>query len=55
MDSLTKGTEHGAAVRWAAGFAASLVVALGKDIALNVQRVTDYGVGFAQGLVRPNA
>lgn len=54
------GQEHGAMVRRAAGFAASLVVALAKDIALNVRRGGGYIGGFAQGFVRgqstvPNA
>jgi hypothetical protein len=43
--------EHGAAVRNAADFAASLVVAVGKDIALNVRRGGGYLGGFVQGLV----
>lgn len=52
MDSRSKGQDHGAAVRWAASFAADLAIALGKDIALNARRVRDYAVGFGQGLVR---
>ena len=53
MDTQTKGREHGAAIRWAAGFTASIAIALAKDVALNARRVRNYGVGFAQGLLSP--
>jgi hypothetical protein len=49
------GAQHGAAVRWMAGFAVNVTIALGKDIALNARRAGNYALGFAQGLVRPNA
>jgi len=55
MTSRSKGQDHGAAVRWALGFAVDLTVALSKDIALNVRRVGNYALGFGQGLVRPRA
>ena len=55
MDSRSKGQDHGAAARWAAGFAVDLAIALGKDIALNTRRVGNYALGFGQGLVRPRA
>ena len=55
MDSRSKGQDHGAAVRWAAGFAVDLTIALGKDIALNASRVRNYALGFGQGLVRRRA
>ena len=54
------GQQHGATVRKAASFAALLVVAFAKDVALNVRRGGGYVEGFASGLVRgeptsPNA
>lgn len=52
MESKVKGQAHGEAVRRAAGFAVSLVVAIGKDIALNVRRGQGYAAGFGQGLLR---
>ena len=55
MTSRSKGQDHGAAVRWAFGFAVDLTVALGKDIALNVTRAGNYALGFGQGLVRSRA
>ncbi len=60
MTTKDLGKEHGATVRKGLSFAASLVAALGKDIALNVQRGGNYLGGFASGLVRgdnarPNA
>lgn len=51
MDAKNIGQEHGTAVRKVAGFAVSLVVALAKDIALNVRRGGGYLGGFATGLV----
>jgi hypothetical protein len=60
MDAKDVGQEHGATVRKAVDFAALLVVAVAKDVALNVQRGGGYLGGFAAGLVRgesssPNA
>lgn len=53
------GQVHGSAVRQVGVFAAKLVVAFGKDVALNVRRGGGYVGGFATGLVRgitvPNA
>ena len=49
------GHRHGAAARSVVGFAANIVVALGKDVALNARRGAGYLAGFAQGLLRPNA
>jgi hypothetical protein len=49
------GHRHGAAARWAAVFAVAVVVALGRDVALNARRGAGYLAGFAQGLLRPNA
>lgn len=54
------GRHHGATIHKAAGFAVQLVIALGKDIALNVRRGGGYVGGFATGVVRgepssPNA
>lgn len=54
------GQQHGATVRKAAQFAVNVVIAFGKDVALNVQRGGGYIGGFASGLVRgensvPNA
>ena len=60
MQTQSIGQQHGAAVRRVAGFGVKLVVALGKDIALNIRRGGGYIGGFASGLVRgetgiPNA
>jgi hypothetical protein len=60
MDTKAVGTRHGAAVRRVVGFAADIVVALGKDVVLNARRGGGYLGGFATGLVRgrdtvPNA
>jgi hypothetical protein len=60
MKSRAKGHLHGLAVRRSASFAVQLIVAFGKDIALNVRRGGGYLKGFAHGLVRgdraiPNA
>ena len=54
------GQQHGATVHKAVSFAALLVVAFAKDVALNVQRGGGYVGGFATGLIRgestsPNA
>lgn len=60
MTAKDLGQEHGATVHKAVGFVAKLVVAFGKDVALNVRRGGGYIGGFASGLVRgetgiPNA
>ena len=60
MKAKIVGREHGATVHRAVGFALKLVVAFGKDVALNVRRGGGYVGGFATGLVRgeptsPNA
>lgn len=60
METKAVGQQHGAAVRRAAAFTAALVVAVGRDVVLNVRRGAGYGRGFVQGLLRgdnavPNA
>lgn len=53
MEAKVKGQEHGATVRRAAAFAVGIVVALGKDMALNARRGGSYASGFLDGLRRP--
>jgi len=53
MESQKKGQKHGAAVRWAATAVARTVAVLAHTAAKKACSARDYGVGFAQWLLRP--
>jgi hypothetical protein len=55
MESQELGAQHGEAVRRTTGFAATVALALAKDVILNALRVRGYLAGFAQGLLSPRS